>query len=125
MANPTPEQREEAAKCLRENIVRIYDWVSGYDIAAMIGVENYTGNKDSTDELLERLAGLIDPTCRIIYKNTSWFAHDGIHVYEWECKCSECGADLTDYCEDALGECEEKPFNYCPNCGSRVTEVCE
>lgn len=28
MANPTPEQRKEAAECLRDANIRIYDWAS-------------------------------------------------------------------------------------------------
>lgn len=105
MANSTPEQRKEAAECLRENIVRIYDWVSDYDIAAMVGIENYTGDKGSTDELLERLADLIDPICTGI--------DEGRYLYGTDCPaltCSACGGEF------------DRGSEYCSCCGARIKQ---
>lgn len=81
--------REEAAKKLRENST-----VHTTDEAYVV-LLNCMGITYDYANLFNRLADLIDPTCRPVEVDNNIV-------------CSECGADLYD---DDL---------HCPHCGSRV-----
>lgn len=81
--------REEVAKKLRENST-----VHTTDEAYVV-LLNCIGITYDYANLFNRLADLIDPTCRPVEVDNNIV-------------CSECGADLYD---DDL---------YCPHCGARV-----
>ena len=81
--------RQEVAKKLRENST-----VHTTDVAYVV-LLNCMGITYDYANLFNRLADLIDPTCRPVEADNNIV-------------CSECGADLYD---DDL---------HCPHCGSRV-----
>lgn len=86
--------RQEVAKKLRENsTVHITD-------EAYVVLLNCMGITYDYANLFNRLADLIDPTCRPVEVDNNIV-------------CSECGADLYD---DDL---------YCPHCGARVVRESE
>lgn len=81
----------------------------------IIGISKVINRK----AFFDRLADLIDPTCRIVYADESWDSPDVGHIDEWHYECSRCRYELND------GEMDEfeggaLPFSYCPNCGARV-----
>ncbi len=86
--------REEVAKKLRENST-----VHTTDEAYVV-LLNCIGITYDYANLFNRLADLVDPTCRPVEADNNIV-------------CSECGADLYD---DDL---------YCPHCGARVVRESE
>ncbi len=73
------------------------------------------------EELHERLADLIDPTCTIDVMDTGERA-------DYECRerimhCSHCNAEFgyVLYGEDGDVSMDDKP-KFCPGCGARVTD---
>ena len=94
----TSKRRREVAEMLREQAYEGY----GVNLESML----YALGLDPDDEergdedVFEMLADLIDPTC------TSVLAKDGLTVWR---KCSMCGEPLDSH------------VNYCPNCGTRVS----
>ena len=66
------------------------------DIAMLTGVSS--GGTVEWTEFERRLADLIDPTCHAVVEDETQV-------------CSECGGDLD----------ERYGWNYCPECGCRVT----
>lgn len=89
----TKEERAEIIERLRY-VDYIYD---GTLYRALFGCDspNDASFEEDSKAMLERLADLIDPTCKPV--------EAGNNIV-----CSECGADLYD---DDL---------YCPHCGARV-----
>lgn len=85
--------RQEVAKKLRENST-VYTTDEAYVLLNCMGITYDYAN------LFNRLADLIDPTCRPVEADNNIV-------------CSECGADLYD---DDL---------YCPHCGARVVRESE
>ena len=75
--------------------------VNGWQFGAVVD-ESYVFDND----VLARLADLIDPTCEMT--NTS--SCNGLGM--WGCVCSACGANI-EYLR-------AKSINYCPHCGARV-----
>ena len=65
---------------------------------------------EDMEELRDRLADLIEPEPERTCKFIPFIEDDGSVFIE---NCSECDAAVLSRCE----------FNYCPNCGARVTEV--
>lgn len=120
--------RQEVAKKLREagkELDNTFDKSDDGDefLAAFIAIDLAIGQpKRSPFEFspfFNRLADLIDPTCRIVYIDESWSSPDVGHIDEWHYECSRCRYELND------GEMDEfeggaLPFSYCPNCGARV-----
>lgn len=86
--------RQEVAKKLRENST-VYTTDEAYVVLL-----NCMGITYDYANLFNRLADLIDPTCRPVEADNNIV-------------CSECGADLYD---DDL---------YCPHCGARVVRESE
>lgn len=87
--------RKEIAARLREAGEDNNDWSMGAN-AAFFKIDDIIGAQyKSYGFFFNRLAGLIDPTCKPV--------EAGNNIV-----CSECGADLYD---DDL---------YCPHCGARV-----
>lgn len=107
--------REDVAKKIR----KIYEYncyeMAIYEIDTIIGTEKSPLFQD----FLNRLADLIDPTCRIVYIDESWNSPDVGHIDEWHYECSRCCYELNDEEMDEF-EGGVLPFRYCPGCGSRV-----
>lgn len=59
------------------------------------------------EELHERLADIIDPSCAMV-------------VTDGHACCGRCGHRLADECEVEEGYWEFRP--YCPDCGARITD---
>lgn len=112
--------REEVAKLFRKAGENAGDWCDGAD-TAFYKIDVIIGTYDSSSysDFFNRLADLIDPTCRIVYVDESYSTPDAGRVDEWHYECSRCCYELSD------GEMDEfeggaLPFRYCPNCGARV-----
>ncbi len=97
--------RAEVAADLRACAVDTLDGMSFQRrLAEIVGVPNGTWR-----QVMKRLAGLIDrPTCGMRR------VEDG--VTETYYVCSSCGADFD------MRSVENGPWNYCPNCGGKVTD---
>lgn len=116
----TTTERQEVAEKLRENSTA-HTADEALQIICKCTVRTMKGSKS----VMEVLADLIDPTCRIYYTDTSTDTPD--HGYEpdgyYSCSC--CG-ELDDYFAEiwdtyqAHGYEGEPPFRYCPHCGARV-----
>ena len=87
--------REEVAKKLREVGKGNSGWFMTVHVAFFKISDIISAQYKSYEAFFNRLADLIDPTCRPVEADNNIV-------------CSECGADLYD---DDL---------YCPHCGSRV-----
>lgn len=59
------------------------------------------------DQMAEKLADLIDPTCHLDLTDVETYGNVKVRTYE----CSECGRS----CEEIYGEYER-----CPHCGASV-----
>ena len=121
---PTSDERREVAKRLRElpsdTYAAIKEWDEcGLSIYADISDEaDYSQIYDAVfgvfpaeymrpgdyEELHERLADLIDPTCHMV---------DTDHEYEDSIRCGVCQMTFNRPWE---------PFKFCPNCGVRVVD---
>ena len=109
---PTNDERRDVAARLRESREFISDMPkmsleqNTFDvferILACVGYER--GN------IFDHLAELIEPEPERTCKFIPFIEDDGSVFIE---NCSECDAAVLSRCE----------FNYCPNCGARVTEV--
>lgn len=75
--------------------------------------------------LFDKLADIIDPTCRIYYTDTSYNTPDTGYVSDGYYACSRCG-ELNDSSQYAWDDFQasyyegEPPFEYCPHCGARI-----
>ena len=101
MAIPTSEERREAAANLR----KIHLGGANKDLIELMlsdAIGAWHENGISWDYITERLADLIDPTCKIEDDNP-WMS-DFAYV------CNSCG--------EHFSTCD-KP-NYCPGCGARL-----
>lgn len=114
---PTSEERREIAERLRitkaECESRDYPWMVE-DLMQALKFERY---EDGEDGIFDRLADLIDPTCRnkqIAYNRTAprEFRADNFI-------CSACGET---FCADGDGVNHPIDWAYCPNCGARVVD---
>lgn len=106
----TDDERREVARRLRELGKVVYDPDNTYELMAdALGVDDFEG----TDELFNRLADLIDPTClaRADVEDTP----DGGQFECWS--CSVCGNIFSvdpDYDTETDGPA------YCEACGHRI-----
>lgn len=101
MAIPTSEERREAAANLR----KIHLGGANKDLMELMlsdAIGAWHENGISWDYITERLADLIDPTCKVEDDNP-WMS-DFAYV------CNSCG--------EHFSTCD-KP-NYCPGCGARL-----
>lgn len=102
------DERREVAARLRvkqeECDTRLYPWTTD-DIISALG---YTYDFEVDNNLLARLADLIDPTCHVI-GTTSQDWSDGSTVYTHELSCGHtCRTDWPE------------PPAFCDECGARV-----
>lgn len=68
----------------------------------------------------ERLAQLIDPTCTLIYYETTPRGADECDM-DWEWRCSNCNVNLSERYDDLdINTFEELGLSYCPNCRHRI-----
>ena len=100
MAMISREEREEVAKKLREDNIARNEAEAYVLLLHCIGIRPQLPAVNTYKPALERLADLVDPTCKPVEADNNIV-------------CSECGADLYD---DDL---------YCPHCGSRVVRGLE
>lgn len=101
MAIPTSEERREAAANLR----KIHLGGANKDLIELMlsdAIGAWHENGISWDYITERLADLIDPTCKVEDDNP-WMS-------EFAYVCNSCG--------EHFSTCD-KP-NYCPGCGARL-----
>lgn len=101
MAVPTSEERHEAAANLR----KIHLGGANKDLIELMlsdAIGAWHENGISWDYITERLADLIDPTCKVEDDNP-WMS-------EFAYVCNSCG--------EHFSTCD-KP-NYCPGCGARL-----
>lgn len=101
MSNTTSEERREAATNLR----KIHLGGANKDLMELMlsdAIGAWHENGISWDYITERLADLIDPTCKVEDDNP-WMS-DFAYV------CNSCG--------EHFSTCD-KP-NYCPGCGARL-----
>ena len=114
--------RQEVAEKLR----RIEEDID-YETVFM-EIDTIIGTKDnySFSFFFNRLADLIDPTCRIYWTDTSFNTPDTGYVADGYYSCSNCDGELGDILAEmwdsfqARGYKGEPPFEYCPYCGARV-----
>ncbi len=130
MSSITPEERQEVAERLRhltpsKNVHPDYTpWYT--DICGAIG-----GKKDPWFGILalaERLADLIEPTCRIYYTDTTTNTPERGYEPDGYYSCSCCGSELDSPFDEMWDTYQahnyegEPPFEYCPHCGARVVQ---
>ena len=104
---PTNEERREIAEYLRNSAIYAQlDYLEQFEQEIRDGISDGI-NPVRRDELLERLADLIEPeperTCRKVPGR--------MRYGERKPKCSECGYSLGD-----------PRWFYCPKCGGRIEE---
>lgn len=109
---PTNEERREIAHSLRETSDAISDWGDSnpywYVMKCVYGdVEIHNDN-----ELLYRLADLIEPEPERIAKKIK---HGKVHEFKQCYSCSKCSYG---WHEDIY----DKPFSYCPNCRAKLVD---
>lgn len=119
--------REEVAKKLRES----GKWLDSGDTASirealfLIDQNVEAPNCREFAPLFDRLADLIDPTCRIYYTDTSINTPDTGYEPDGYYSCSCCG-ELDDRFAEMWDDYQardyegEPPFEYCPHCGARA-----
>ena len=127
----TSDERREVAEILRMSAKE----TNGTRDFAMylshwVGLEGITddkgnpftiaANRREAELTLKKLADLIDPTCHIVRVDDTYNTPETGRVDEWHYKCSKCGIELDDNDTDAM-DSGVKPFDYCPNCGARIT----
>lgn len=113
------EEREETLKTIREGGIARNEAEAYVLLLHCIGIRPQLPAVNTYKPALERLADLIDPTCRIVYIDESWSSPDVGHIDEWHYECSRCCYELNDEEMDEF-EGGVLPFRYCPGCGSRV-----
>ena len=77
------------------------------------------------EPLFNRLADIVDPTCRIYWVDTSTNTPDTGYNPDGYYACSRCG-ELGEHIQimwDDFQACNyegEPPFEFCPHCGARI-----
>ena len=121
MQPTSDERREVAADFRRLGEEHSYAWtVDLGDVPAIFQDVTHYARLDGVvraDAIFDRLADLIDPTCRnkqIAYNRTApkEFRTDNFI-------CSECHET---FCADGEGVNHPIDWAYCPNCGARVVD---
>ena len=108
MSKISDERREVAATlrdAKRKCDGRGYPWMTD-DLCLAIGYEH---DYEADNGIFDRLADLIDPTCKNKYRN-----HDDRSFL-----CSKCGYEAWTYGDSF---CDPDEFRFCPHCGARVVE---
>lgn len=130
MTAPTSDERREVAERIRALPSDIYSTIKGWEKdclfidATLCDEADYSQIHNAVfgcfpaeymhpgdcDELHERLADLIDPTCHLVGTTLQTWT-DGSHAFDHELSCGHT-------CETVWA----KPPAYCPQCGSRVVD---
>ena len=115
MTDVTADERREVAENLRkvkaECEERGYPWMVE-DLLEALGFETY---EDGEDGIFDRLADLIDPTCKNKLDELNRMAPVEMRTDNFV--CSACGET---FCADPDGVNFPIDWAYCPNCGARV-----
>ncbi len=113
-------QRREAAREIRQ-FLSVSQNERAWDHDGLQTVGRLVGTS-AGENILARLADLIDPTCNIDVMTTGERA-------DYECsehimRCLNCGAEFgyVLYGEDGDVSMDDEP-NYCPQCGAEVKKV--
>lgn len=107
--------RVDVARKLRGSGDRLFgNSFGGGSVKAMYIIRESINVAYDYDELFDRLADLIDPTCKPIITVES--LTESLTKYTSE--CSECGAIFGDF--PTRKQAETTHHTYCPCCGSRV-----
>lgn len=110
--------RVDAAKKLRSSGDRLFDnSFGGGSVKAMDIIRESINVAYDYDELFDRLADLIDPTCKPMITVES--LTESLTKYTSE--CSECGAIFGDF--PTREQAETTHPTYCPCCGARVISI--
>ena len=78
------------------------------------------------EPLFNRLADIVDPTCRIYWTDTSYDTPDTGYVSDGYYSCSHCHCEFGDYTSEVWDTYQasyyegEPPFEFCPHCGARI-----
>lgn len=78
------------------------------------------------EPLFNRLADIVDPTCRIYWVDTSTNTPDTGYEPDGYYTCSHCGCEFGDYTSEVWDTYQaryyegEPPFEFCPHCGARI-----
>lgn len=131
------EEREETLKTIREGGIARNEAEAYVLLLHCIGIRPQLPAVNTYKPALERLADLIDPTCKYLPVTCAvWFddndeEHVDKHLEAFEnagtAFCSCCGYIVMtgeegwfDYERKEHGNLLIPNFNYCPNCGARV-----
>ena len=129
MEAPTSDERREVAERLRELPSDIYPAIKEWAKDGLFVDANLSDEADYSqihnavfgcfpaehmhpgdyEELHERLADLIDPTCHNEYSSLN----------DRSFRCSKCGYEAFTYGDS---NCDPDEFEFCPYCGARVVE---
>lgn len=133
------EERKEVAKKLREVGKGNSGWFMTIQVAIFKISDIIGAQCKSYEFFFNRLADLIDPTCKYLPNvHAVWF-DDNDEEYEdtslealgnsENAYCSVCGYEMMtgeegwfDYEREEHGNRLIPNFNYCPNCGARVVQ---
>lgn len=76
--------------------------------------------------LFDKLADIVDPTCRIYWTDTSYNTPGTGYVADGYYSCSHCHCEFGDHTSEVWDSYQasyyegEAPFEYCPHCGARI-----
>lgn len=96
------------------------------NICDAISIADPTNTFTTPEDIYQLLADIIDPTCRIKFKDTSWNNPDTGYEPDGYYYCSSCKHELNSYVEEAWDDYQandyegEPPFEYCPHCRARI-----
>ena len=114
------EERREVAAMLRatksECESRDYPWVVE-DLLQALGFERY---EDAEDGIFERLADLIDPTCRDLVEHKQDQFVPGKRSADGFFHCSACGWHGRIYEYVGFGDMMSYEAVCCPKCGKEI-----
>lgn len=109
---PTSDERREVAATLRDAKRKCdgrgYPWMTD-DLILAIGYEH---DYEADNDIFDRLADLIDPTCTVVSKR--------IHTGGFGCE--EAGYEFTLSCGHIVIVDGDFPPSYCDECGARVVD---
>ena len=109
------EEREETLKTIREGGIARNEAEAYVLLLHCIGIRPQLPAVNTYKPALERLADLIDPTCKNKQIETNKMAP--IEFKADNFICSNCGEI---FCADKEGINAPIDWSYCPNCGARV-----
>lgn len=78
------------------------------------------------EPLFNRLADIVDPTCRIYWVDTSTNTPDTGYEQDGYYTCSHCDCEFGNYTSEVWDSYQaryyegEPPFEFCPHCGARI-----